>query len=68
MADKFGEMTKLEKLLKEGVLSQEEFDKEKVKVFGEKNSVLEFIYEDLKGFELKDFDFEEPQDFEETED
>ena len=36
MADKFGEMIKLEKLLKEGVLSQEEFDKEKVKVFGEK--------------------------------
>jgi len=67
MADKFGEMRKLEKLLKEGVLSQEEFDKEKVKVFGE-NNVLEFIYEDLKGFELKDFDFEEPEDFEETED
>jgi len=67
MADKFDEMKKLEKLLKEGVLSQEEFDKEKVKVFGE-NNVLEFIYEDLKGFELKDFDFEEPEDFEETED
>jgi hypothetical protein len=67
MADKFDEMRKLEKLLKEGVLSQEEFDKEKVKVFGE-NNVLEFIYEDLKGFELKDFDFEEPEDFEETED
>lgn len=68
MANMFGEMRKLEELLKEGVLSQEEFDKEKVKVFGEKNSVLEFIYEDLKGVELKDFDFEEPEDFEETED
>ena len=43
---KFDELKKLDELLKEGVLSQEEFDKEKAKVLGTNKSSTEDVKND----------------------
>lgn len=43
---KFDELKKLDELLKEGVLSQEEFDKEKAKVLGTNKSATENVIKD----------------------